>query len=414
MANKRNRNLHIVRESEGEKLPRQSGGETAFGQAMEELEEQTKQNKKKKRRKIFIIAGSVLAAAAAVFLVIHLQTYSSVRVEETYKIDGAADSSYKEFAQGVIKYSRDGISYLNTKGQEQWNQPCQLSTPFVDINGTTAAVADKGGNDILVFQEDGMKGEIQTTLPIEKISVSKQGIVSAILRNEASPQVICYDTAGNILVEHQASFTGTGYPVDVSLSDDGEVMMVVYLSVEGGSYTSSVAYYNFGESGEASKDHQAGYKEYENTVLASGFFLTDSVSAVVGDNCFTLFEGKEKPKEVTTVSLDKEIKSVFHSEKYIGLILKNEGKGGYELCLYNTSGRKVMSEDFSGDYGNVKISGDQVIMYEGRQCCIFLRSGVKKFEGETENDILEIFPIAGVNKYIMMNTNGMEDVRLVK
>lgn len=39
---------------------------------------------------------------------------------------------------------------------------------------------------------------------------------------------------------------------------------------------------------------------------------------------------------------------------------------------------------------------------------------VKKFEGETENDILEIFPIAGVNKYIMMNTNGMEDVRLVK
>ena len=62
----------------------------------------------------------------------------------------------------------------------------------------------------------------------------------------------------------------------------------------------------------------------------------------------------------------------------------------------------------------MKISGDQVIMYEGRQCCIFLRSGVKKFEGETENDILEIFPIAGVNKYIMMNTNGMEDVRLVK
>ena len=31
--------------------------------------------------------------------------------------------------------------------------------------------------------------------------------------------------AGNILVEHQASFTGTGYPIDVSLSEDGEEMM---------------------------------------------------------------------------------------------------------------------------------------------------------------------------------------------
>lgn len=414
MANKRNKNLRIVREAEREKPKRQPEGETDFGQAMEELEEQVKQNKRKKRRKILLTAGGALVLAVAVFLVIHLQTYNEVRVEETYKIDGAADSSYAEFSKGVLKYSRDGVSYLDVKGAEQWNQPCQLKNPFVDINGTTAAVADKGGNDIMVFQEEGLKGEIQTTLPIEKLSVSKQGIVSAILKNEASPQVICYDTAGNILVEHQASFTGTGYPIDVALSDDGKMMMVVYLRVEGGKYISSVAYYNFGEDTQTSADHRAAYQEYEDTVLASGFFLNESVSAVVGDNCLTLFKGKEEPKEVAAISLDKEIQSVFHSEKYVGLILKNKGKGGYELCLYNASGKKVMAEDFSGDYGNVKISGNQVIMYEGRQCAVFLRSGVKKFEGEMDNDILEIFPIGGVNKYIVMNANGMEDIRLVK
>nr|WP_106789556.1 DUF5711 family protein [Massilistercora timonensis] len=396
MGDKRNRKLHIVREAEeGRQEPEEQGG-------------------RKRSYKILMAAGAVLLLAVAIFLVIHLQTYDTVRVEETYKIDGVTDSSYEEFAKGVLKYSRDGVSYLNTQGEERWNQPGQFKNPFVDINGTTAAIADKGGNNIMVVQESGVKGEIETTRPIEKIAVSRQGIVSAILKNEDSPQVICYDTAGNILVEHQTSFAGTGYPVDVALSEDGETMMVVYLSVNGGTYKSSVAYYNFGKSRDTFADHQTAYKEYEKTILASGFYLDGSVSAVVGDNCLTIFKGIEQPEEATTVSLDKEIKSVFHSEKYIGLILKNKGKKGYELCLYNASGKKVMSEDFSGDYGNIKLSGNQVIMYAGRKCSIFLSSGVKKFEGEMDNDILEILPISGVNKYIVMNANGMEDIRLVK
>lgn len=413
MGNKRNRNLHIVRDPDKDKLLR-PGGEAAAEQAAADMQEQAEQSKKRMRKKILMIAGAAVLLATAVFLVIHLQTYTAVRVESTYKIDGAADGSYTEFAKGILKYSRDGVAYLNTHGEEQWNQPGQFKNPFVDINGTTAAIADKGGNNIMVVQEDGIKGEIETTLPIEKIAVSRQGIVSAILKNEASPQVICYDAAGNILVEHQASFTGTGYPIDVSLSEDGEEMMVVYLSVEGGKYTSSVSYYNFGGAGEDGADHQVAHEEYENTILAAGFFLNDSASAVVGDNCLTFFSGKEKPEEAAVISLDKEIKSVFHNEKYVGVVLKNSGKAGYELRLYNTSGKKVMSEDFSGDYGSIKISGNQVIMYEGRRCCIFLASGVKKFEGEMDNEILEILPISGVNKYIVMNANGMEDILLVK
>ena len=54
----------------------------------------------------------------------------------------------------MLKYSRDGVSYLNIRGEEQWNQSVQFKNPFVEINGTTAAVADKGGNNILVVQEE--------------------------------------------------------------------------------------------------------------------------------------------------------------------------------------------------------------------------------------------------------------------
>lgn len=379
-----------------------------------EAMEEAKRQKRKRWKKTGIIAGSILAASIGIYLLINLQTYTSVRTVDTYPVSGAASNEYKQFADGVLKYSRDGISYLDQKGSEVWNQPYQIQNPVVDVNETSGAVADKGGNAILVFNEEGLRGEIETDLPIEKISVSEQGIVSVILIDESSSQILCYDAAGNILVEHKTSVNGTGYPMDAALSSDGEILQVLYLYTQDGTITSRVAYYNFGQEGESETDHQVTEQEYKDVVMADGFFMNQSVSAAVGDNMLTIFRGKSVPEEAVKVEIDKEIKSVFHSQKYIGMILKNEGKEGYELRLYNDRGQMAMSEDFSGDYSNVKICGSQVIMYDGKNCSIFTRGGIQKFEGEMNSNILEIFPVAGVNKYIVMNENGMEVVRLVK
>ena len=348
-----------------------------------EAMEEAKRQKRKRWKKTGIIAGSILAVSIGIYLLINLQTYTSVRTVDTYPVSGAASNEYKQFADGVLKYSRDGISYLDQKGSEVWNQPYQIQNPVVDVNETSGAVADKGGNAILVFDEEGLRGEIETDLPIERISVSEQGIVSVILIDESSSQILCYDAAGNILVEHKTSVNGTGYPMDAALSPDGEILQVLYLYTQDGTITSRVAYYNFGQEGESETDHQ-------------------------------VTEQESVPEEAVKVEIDKEIKSVFHSQKYIGMILKNEGKEGYELRLYNDRGQMAMSEDFSGDYSNVKICGSQVIMYDGKNCSIFTRGGIQKFEGEMNSNILEIFPVAGVNKYIVMNENGMEVVRLVK
>ena len=57
-----------------------------------------------------------------IYLLINLQTYTSVRTVDTYPVSGAASNEYKQFADGVLKYSRDGISYLDQKGSEVWNQ----------------------------------------------------------------------------------------------------------------------------------------------------------------------------------------------------------------------------------------------------------------------------------------------------
>ena len=396
------KNLRIVRELKKSDQPKT------------EEQEQFEKARKKRWKKTALIAAVVVALAVGVYLLINLQTYTSARALDTYTVSGASGSAYEQFADGVLKYSRDGISYLNQHGEEMWNQPYQMKNPVVDVNGSSAAVADKGGNAVLVFNEEGVRGETQTNLPIERVRVSEQGIVSVILTDENEARVLCYDAAGNLLVENKTSMNGTGYPLDVALSPDGETMQVLYLYTEAGAVKSRVIYYNFGESGEEKTDHLVAQMEYEDTVMASGFFMDENISVAVGDNRLTIYRGGNVPEETQNIEIKKQIKSVFHNEKYIGMVLKNEGKEGYELRLYNTRGQVAMSENFTGDYSHVKLCGSQVIMYDGKNCSIFTRGGIRKFDGEMNSNILEIFPVPGVNKYIVMNENGLEVVRLVK
>lgn len=396
------KNLRIVRELKKSDQPKT------------EEQEQFEKARKKRWKKTALIVAVVAALAVGVYLLINLQTYTSARALDTYTVSGASGSAYEQFADGVLKYSRDGISYLNQHGEEMWNQPYQMKNPVVDVNGSSAAVADKGGNAVLVFNEEGVRGETQTNLPIERVRVSEQGIVSVILTDENEARVLCYDAAGNLLVENKTSMNGTGYPLDVALSPDGETMQVLYLYTEAGAVKSRVIYYNFGESGEEKTDHLVAQMEYEDTVMASGFFMDENISVAVGDNRLTIYRGGNVPEETENIEIKKQIKSVFHNEKYIGMVLKNEGKEGYELRLYNTRGQVAMSENFTGDYSHVKLRGSQVIMYDGKNCSIFTRGGIRKFDGEMNSNILEIFPVPGVNKYIVMNENGLEVVRLVK
>ena len=155
-------------------------------------------------------------------------------------------------------------------------------------------------------------------------------------------------------------------------------------------------------------------QEFLNTVIATGFYMDDRTSVVIGDNCMTIFKGKEQVNEVATIAFDKEIQSVGHSDKYIAVVLENSGETGYELRMYNKAGKLVTDESFSGNYRHIKVTGKQIIMYDGKECAIFLKNGMQKLDGEMNNSIMEIIPVSGINKYVVMNANGMESVRLAK
>lgn len=379
-----------------------------------EVRKKGRKIKRKKAEKILVTAVLAALAVCGTYLLLKNETYGQARKASGYTNEISDSNSYIRFGNGIVRYSRDGVVFLNRKNEEQWIQSAQIQNPIIEVNDDTFAVADSGGNSILVFTEDGLKGEIETTLPIEKISVSNQGIVSAILRNENSPKIISYDATGNILVEQQASLSSTGYPVALEMSDDGNELAVSYVYTVGTQIRSRVVYYNFGEAGQAKADNIVASDVYQGTVMADIFYMGSSRSVVVGDNSFAVYSCGEVPEKQQEVTLDQEIKSVFHSDRYIGLILLNQEKSGYEVRLYDRSGNLMLSRAITGDYSNVRIDGDEIIMFDGSRCCIVTATGVVKFQGDLGIDALEMFRAPGLNRYYVMTVNELRVIYLTK
>ena len=375
--------------------------------------------KKKKRRHRRIRPKKLLTAAflggmvlLGTYLLLTNHLYHTVSQTASYKRETSDSNRYASFRNGIIRYGRNGVTFLSRRNEVLWIQPGQFQNPVLEVNDQTFAVADTGGNSIQIFTDKGLKGEFETNLPIEKFSLSNQGIVSAILKNENSPMIVTYDSTGNILVENQVVTGSMGYPVALEMSHDGKVLIVSYLNMKNSTLKSRVVSYNFVEEGTDRENRQVSMEEYEDSVMPEIFFMDAVTSVAVGDHSFVISKGSRIPEKTTEVELFREIRSTFHTSQYIGFILLNEEKSGYELRLYSKSGKQIMKRAISGEFSNVYMEGNEIILYEGSRCSIYTSMGMPRFDGDLKDDILMMVPMEGINQYMMMSTDELRVIYL--
>lgn len=156
---------------------------------------------------------------------------------------------YTEYNGKLLKYSKDGISCIDSQNEAIWSQTYNMQNPMVDICEGAVAVADQQGNIVYVFDAQGAVTEISTLLPIQQISVSAQGVTAILLNDSTVSWIYLYDKEGNKLAESRCSLDETGQPISIALSPDGTKLAVSYLQVQEGSAASCVVFYNFGSVG---------------------------------------------------------------------------------------------------------------------------------------------------------------------
>ena len=48
----------------------------------------------------------------------------------------------------MIRYTKDGASYIDGAGKTVWTQSFEMKTPVINVNGDYAVIADQQGNQL--------------------------------------------------------------------------------------------------------------------------------------------------------------------------------------------------------------------------------------------------------------------------
>ena len=311
----------------------------------------------------------------------------------------------------ILRYSPEGASLMNGEMEPHWSYLYDMQNPAADVNGDKAVIADIDGTAMEIFDGEGETGSVTTSYTIVKARISKSGMVAAILDGGDSTWINYYAADGSLIAENQTHVEDPGYPMDVAVSDNGDVMMVTYQFVDGSNTTSYVAFYNFGDVGQNEDDRIVSGYTYEGVVIPQIQYLDDSHAAALRDDGFSIYTGPQIPKETMTVEVENEIVSTFLSDNLIGMVFKNDDKDKqYTMNVYSLNGSLKFSRDFNIPYTTIKMSGGNILLYNDSQIYVMNSRGVEKYNGTVDGNINDFFKI-GWNRYLLVMDSGVSVIK---
>lgn len=365
--------------------------------------ENIRRRRRRKTTRLLAFLALLAIVGAGVYIYQNNRTYDSYKVLATSAREKDVSTKYIETGGNIFKYSQEGASLQDYKGEVFWTYPYEMQSPIVDICGSTIVVADQGGTSMAIFNKEGKMGTAQTEKNIVKVCVAKQGVVAAILDGGDDTWINFYDSDGGVIAENQTRVDDPGYPLDIAVSEDGLLIMVAYQFIDGGETTSYVAYYNFGAAGQNQIDNIVSGYQYKGVVAPQVAYLDASTSVAFRDDGFSVYEGKQIPKEIVNVMIDKEISSTFYDEDNIGIVYENSGKDkSYTMQVYNKKGKEKFKMDFDIPYTSIRMSEGVIVMNNDSQVCVIGTDGKQKFNGNiAEGEIHDFFKV-GRNKYAII------------
>lgn len=388
----------------------------------EEVVRRARRKVRKRRLTVLMIVLILLAGiAGGMYWYVRSYQYKNVTVGWERALDGSEGNfiGYLNFGDNVLKYTKDGASYINAEGKDIWIQSYEMKAPIAAVNGNYAVIADQKGNHIYICDLNGCQGVATTVLPIIKATVSAKGVVAAILEDQSASYIYFYRKDGS---EMQISMKGVlsgeiGYPLDISLSPDGTMLTGSYAFIQDGLLKNRVAFYNFSEVGKNALNRFVGgfHENYENSMVPRVRYLDDVYSVAFADDSVSFYTSKDvmSPALITQIPIEEEVKSVCYNEAYVGVIVRTaSGEHESRLDLYRSNGEKVFSLDFTYDYDHVDIDGDTVFLYNKDSCRVYNQFGNLKYEGTFDFTVSKITKGRLFNEIIVTGPQIIKEIKL--
>ena len=383
---------------------------------MLDLSSKLRLHKNKVRIRTAVILTIVLVASVGYGVYHHVKVYRHYTLVSGEERSDDNATQYVFLKKGcILKCNPNGVTCVNKSNEVQWNTTFTMQNPILDICGTTVAVADQRGNEVYIFNENGLVGSFKVEYTLTKIRVAKQGVVAAVLEDGDVTWINVYDSQGNIIVKNKTSIGKAGYPLDMDISSDGLKMAVSFAGIQNQMLNFKVDFYNFSSVGKDQENNLVKEVEYENSVIPQVQFLGGDYAVAFRDDGVTVFSGKHVPEEKKNIAVEQEIVSTFYDDDYFGIITESdeeEQTHRYKMELYRKNGTKCFQTYFDMEYSEVKIHGEEVFLYNSSETMIYTTAGKLKYSAAYDKQISEVIPAEGLGKYMIITPDSVDIIKI--
>lgn len=383
---------------------------------MLDLSARLRMHKNKVRIRTALILTVLLGIGVGCGVYYHLKVYRHYALVSSEERTDDNATQYIFLKKGcTLKCNPNGVTCVNGSGKVQWNTTFTMQNPVIDVCGTTVAVADQRGNDIYIFNEDGLVGNFRIEYTLTKIRVAKQGVVAAVLEDGEVTWINVYDSQGNIIVKNKTTMGKAGYPVDMDLSSDGLKMAVSFIGVQDQMLDSKIDFYNFSSVGKDQENNLVKEVEYEGKVVPQVQFLGGDYAVAFRDDGATIFSGKHVPDQTKEIVTEKEIVSTFYDDDYFGIVTESDEEDAahkYKMELYREGGSKCFQTYFDMEYSNIKICQEEIFLYNDSELIIYTTAGKLKYTSSYEKQIIDVIPAEGIGKYMIITADSTDIIKI--
>ena len=383
------------------------------------------------RKRLIILAVLVgLAAIAALVLFRYERYHTFTDYQTVWERDLVAEAQeaaaqgegsfcgYRDFGDGVLKYTKDGATYLDAKGKVVWVQSYEMRTPVVSVNGDFVAIGDQQGNSIYICDKNGTQGQATTLLPILRVTVSAKGVVAALQEDSKASYIYLYKRDGSPLdIMVKSLLSGDGYPVDLSLSPNGTQLITSYMYLDQGVIKCKIVFYNFGL-GKNDPNRVVGIffpKDLGDAMAGRVRFLDESHSVIFTDKGIQFFSTRVEtsPELVSQIPIEENIRSITYAQDKVGIVTDNvEGGDPYRLRIYDREGSPVFEKTFNYQYTGFDIDGDLVLLYNDSSCKVYNMTGTEKYNGTFDFTVSKVSAGRFPGTLLVMGPQKMTEIKL--
>ncbi|HPD00575.1 MAG TPA: DUF5711 family protein, partial [Acetivibrio sp.] len=353
----------------------------------------------------FILLVTVICTAAVVYLNskgIDIKEISIKDVIENRFFIGNKDSyeiECKEIEYGtnvqqefvvhkdfIVRCTKSGIEYFDKNGEEKWLFPVTLNKPYAKSSGKYLLVADLETKDIYVFSGKEKIWEDRLGYSILSADINSNGYVTVVHRSDRNKSAVSvYNREGAFLF---TKIKGEAFVISAGVSQDTKNVFVNSVDYSGINANTGLDLYSI--SGGDIKG-----TKFENTILASLWFLNDATIAAAGDSEIFLLRKDLEVKWRQTVS-GEVMSSNIMKNKYAVFAFSNKENSGIlntdksNVLIVDENGRKVSDYKLSQDIVNISCGESLIAVNTGKNIYFIDVAGQLRGSVNSEKDIKNV------------------------